>query len=608
MKNSRPRPMTPARPSMLLAGLAFLAVSAAVDAAYTCLPTCQEDDARFLAIPCNGLATLANSSLRFEFVALPGATSLEIGIFDGDTGGHWDLRTQQLEYTLLADPRADGTGNPVGSSAGGAIRHYSGHGDPFHDGTPVDNSGTPMPDNDWFIISLPSTDLAKAKAANGYYYFHLDVVLPALLTGTQSAFKVRTNGIVYIPAATPFAFLAALELTPSAQVPFADSDAAIVYPNWPTNWKIGDPIDPSYVEGSTYDGEFDFHFFVPAPVGSLAIWDGDLDHGSWDGTDGDTDDPDTPYCVEGGMGGCVQMPANSTGTTDMPVVPPNASTDNARNEGAQGVGAPADDSPFIPYVRSPSVTYDLLEPGLSKDYPNLNPSGNQEWEQFKITTDPNATRSDADYGPSFVGDDGVTSVTEAALPAGIYHVHAHGMDMANLNLWWFPCSALGVADDGDPPTNVSFAGMVEGCVVTDRGRMTGGGSIGDSGVTHGFELHCDASQGPNNLQVNWGGHGSNSNSFHLDTLDSALCEDNPTFSEGTPVAGFDTYHGTGTGTFNAAGSKGSGVPGYTAEWTFTDHGQPGFNDTAEIVIKDPNGVVVLTVSGNIHNGNNQAHP
>ena len=133
-----------------------------------------------------------------------------------------------------------------------------------------------------------------------------------------------------------------------------------------------------------------------------------------------------------------------------------------------------------------------------------------------------------------------------------------------------------------------------------EGRMTGGGSVfTDNGmrVTHGFTLHCNISKGPNNLEVNWG----KGNKFHLESLDSAFCFDDPSIDEAPPVAGFDSYRGTGTGRYN-------GVSGATAEWFFTDAGEPGKNnDIAEITITDVGGNVVLVVSGTLNSGNQQAH-
>ena len=139
-----------------------------------------------------------------------------------------------------------------------------------------------------------------------------------------------------------------------------------------------------------------------------------------------------------------------------------------------------------------------------------------------------------------------------------------------------------------------------------EGRMTGGGSvIIDDGtrVTHGFELHCDATDPPNSLEVNThpegGGPGGR---FHLLSLTSASCTDDPTIEEKPPVAGFDTYTGTGTGRWN-------GVDGATAEWTFTDAGEPGVNDKIfNMTIRDSSGTIVLQVTNEkLTFGNHQAH-
>lgn len=127
------------------------------------------------------------------------------------------------------------------------------------------------------------------------------------------------------------------------------------------------------------------------------------------------------------------------------------------------------------------------------------------------------------------------------------------------------------------------------------GYMTGGGSVFTAGgmrVTHGFDLNCYSGAG--NLQVNFGG-----NRFHLENLTQATCLDDPAIAPGG-AAGFDTYQGKGIGRFN-------GFSDHTAEWRFTDAGEPGRNDTAEIVIRDPASNVVLSVSGNLRNGNHQAH-
>jgi hypothetical protein len=128
------------------------------------------------------------------------------------------------------------------------------------------------------------------------------------------------------------------------------------------------------------------------------------------------------------------------------------------------------------------------------------------------------------------------------------------------------------------------------------GWMTGNGRVvTPSGlVTIAFELHCKASDGDNSLDVNGGG-----NKFRLEHLTSAMCVDAATIDAGRPHAGFDTLHGKGTGRYNGAPA--------TAEWTFTDAGEPGRNDTDTIQIKNSSNVIVLTASGRLVTGNNQAH-
>lgn len=127
-----------------------------------------------------------------------------------------------------------------------------------------------------------------------------------------------------------------------------------------------------------------------------------------------------------------------------------------------------------------------------------------------------------------------------------------------------------------------------------KGWMTGGGRINAS-VTHGFRLECTKENGQNNLQVNWGSSGS----FHLESVSSVSCYDNPdkSIDSGNPAAGFDTLHGTATG------RCGDGSPA-TAEYTMTDDGEPGTGDTFSITIT---GGCTLSSSGNLERGNHQAH-
>lgn len=160
------------------------------------------------------------------------------------------------------------------------------------------------------------------------------------------------------------------------------------------------------------------------------------------------------------------------------------------------------------------------------------------------------------------------------------------------------CPAVANADQKDSDGD----GIGDACETPDPsapGRMTGGGSVfgkGNARITHGFELHCDAAKLPNNLEVNWG----KGERFHLGAVTSAQCSDDSSIGPAPPAAGFDTYVGKGTGTYN-------GKPGATIEWTFTDAGEPGTKDFASITVRDAANNVVLQVKGNLQNGNHQAH-
>jgi hypothetical protein len=132
-----------------------------------------------------------------------------------------------------------------------------------------------------------------------------------------------------------------------------------------------------------------------------------------------------------------------------------------------------------------------------------------------------------------------------------------------------------------------------GCHEETSGRMTGGGSVfvnydgtgyqevevhghKNGRVTHGFEIHCGRflPPEPNNLEINWAGH-----RFHLSTLSSGICIDS-NLQEKPPVAGFDTFIGSGRGLLDGEISA-------KIRFTFTDAGEPGTYDTMKVRIFTP---------------------
>lgn len=196
----------------------------------------------------------------------------------------------------------------------------------------------------------------------------------------------------------------------------------------------------------------------------------------------------------------------------------------------------------------------------------------------------------AQYGP-LAGD------VEHVLPFDVHWVGVQACDEADQVF----TGTLDVVADGAVAAQKSVRITVPACPpepVLD-GWMTGGGSAFTAGgmrVTHGFTLQCDATRQPNRLQVNWG----RGNRFHLEELTTALCTDDPDIDPSPPAAAFDTYTGTGNGRYN-------NQPGATAEWTFTDAGQPGRGDHVDLRIWDAGGALVLEVFGYLQGGNHQAH-
>jgi hypothetical protein len=91
-------------------------------------------------------------------------------------------------------------------------------------------------------------------------------------------------------------------------------------------------------------------------------------------------------------------------------------------------------------------------------------------------------------------------------------------------------------------------------------------------------------------------------SFHLDTLTGAICQDDPSIEPNPPDATFDTFTGQGTGRCKQPDRP------CTVTFTFTDGGERGgcVRDTALIEVRDADGVV-FSVSGDVDCGNHQAH-
>lgn len=340
---------------------------------YTCFPTCDETDARFLSVAGTGLQTLAGQTITMTITSPEQASSLEIGFFDGETGGRWDNGTTPTIYTLYADPNANGTGTlKVGEWRGDS-----------------------MTDNAWYSVTV--NNVPQARSAAGTYFYLLHVRALDTATASWSNFKIRTNGTINLRPNQAFNVTAPLPNLATAQ---------IVFPQWPS------------LDSTTYDGSWTFYLYVPTPTQSLIIWDGDMDHGAYDCSAKDEDDPDTRN---------EDLPSWAPGTS---AVREGIATSSLRcTNGDTATANPTDDSQSATLRRSPSVIYEIIDPD-GNYYANNNPSGNLEWEQFKISVAP-FDREQMDYHAE-------------SLPAGIYRVYMTGMDMQNLNAWRFGNPTLGV--------------------------------------------------------------------------------------------------------------------------------------------------------------------
>jgi len=251
---------------------------------------------------------------------------------------------------------------------------------------------------------------------------------------------------------------------------------------------------------------------------------------------------------------------------------------------------------------SHGITYDLFSDCFFLS------SGNQIWQLCPDAKVANTfhIKAKVTAGASPAGAGGTIHNWDQTSVDGLGHLFAANNDGNLLFIDYNATGNIGTATYTSPLTflaadldDIINGGGAPPPPLNADGRMTGGGSVFTSDgtrVTHGFELHCDVADVPNNLEINWNG----GNNFHLETLTKAFCFTDPKIDSGHPKAPFNTYVGTGTGKLN-------GVPGATATWTFTDAGEPGVNDTASIVIKDAGGNIVLTVSGNLNHGNQQAH-
>lgn len=379
----------------LVGATAQAAQASAAGGGYAYIPSASEADGRFLAVAGPGYSTLAGFTTRFELSVPSDATEFQFGIFDGETGGRWDQGTSQSVYTLYADPNGDGTGEMI-------VGQWF---------------GSEMADNGWFDIDFPT--FPEAQAPSGNYFFTLQIQQEDPYAAAWNSYKVRANCGLTVKAGL-------LGISPTY---LTADDRAALYPAYPA-------LSPT-----TYDGTFQINLDVPTSTSAVEVWDGDFDHGNYDGTDLDTNDPDTA-----------------------PTVPAFANASYTGQERA-AAASPLDDNKFALYRRSPAVRYSLVDPN-GVEYVNANPSGDTEWERFRVDTAAfNAATMD---------------YHAASLPAGTYQLRISGLDLSNLASIYTTRDVVAVDSSGTPV--LPYRRLVIGDVVFQDNNGNGLKEAGEPGL------------------------------------------------------------------------------------------------------------------------------
>ncbi len=366
-----------------------VAASPTQAADHSCFPTCVVDG-RFLVVTGNDPTTLAASQVIIGLsFAAGGSGRGDFDLFDGDRDTtRWDVKNPpsnaappQLELELYTDPAGTGTGGSlVKKWAAGEISFAN---------------------NDWTGVSWPHAAEALSAAGPDQAYRYSLKISPAVPAEDAgwNAFKIRTHGTIQLPSQV-FGFIASLVVP---------GDLPSIYPNYPD------------LARTSYDGSWSFKFRVPAGADNVTIFDGDMDYGDAACAINDTDDRDSSG-----------VPPFGTGAVAEGV----AATGLACSKGTgMRTGLPAEDNASAAFKRVPTlmgaagkgIGYRIVAPD-GQTFVNRNPSGNREWEQFKIVKVPSAA-ANACPTAGFADHDCETTT----LPEGLWEIQIDGMDMSNLN-------------------------------------------------------------------------------------------------------------------------------------------------------------------------------
>lgn len=356
-----------------------------------CLPSCDTTDAKLLNLSGSGQEKLSNDAIELSFIVNPGVDSFTFGVFDGDTGGLWDDGSLQMDYVLYADPTFDGTAMT----------------------TIATFSGADMANNAWTDVDVTVDDVARHPGGSGYRFYRLIVRNPdRFVSGISNSFKVRTSNV-------DDAWVILQPQLFAIEPVFSSEELFIIFPDFPD------------LSTRTYDGAPIFHLDVHEPfsvdpvtgeAGSFfAAWDGDLDFGAFDcDLAYDSNDPNTPDTILPPWAAGSTVNAEGVAITGVAC----ANGTSGPNGEPFTTGDPPDDISSGGIELSPSVNYHVIAPD-GQVFVNDNPSGNEEWELFRIGA----------------GDEPVPSVADAnaldGLPVGIWRIEVTGLDLSNHSAFRF---------------------------------------------------------------------------------------------------------------------------------------------------------------------------
>ena len=514
----------------------------------TCLPSCTIDDGRMLVVAGNDDTTLAAVQITIGLSFTDTSPLGNFQLFDGDRDlTNWDTSyfgsggtsapPPQLIIEVFADPAG------VGGGADGTGLHRWTPGEPVTDPMVVlgEHGAFPTTNNAFNGVEFPH-DASAQSGATFRYAVKIRPLTPETDKG-WNAFKMSAAGRVLLLSNQVVGFTAALNNL---------NDINTIYPN--LNFNDGQfGRSPASLAGAKYNGAWTFQTTLPPFLGDVTIFDGDMDFGDNACAYNDTDDPDTPAGIP---------PFASAATTfdegvAQAVSPePSAKYCDGVNPGSgTRTGLPADDNGDPLWERDPITTvpngiaYKLVSPA-SAQYPtgqifiNANPSGNREWEQFKIQLVAPGDFDPADLCPvgGYPEDIGkgypASDCRTDVLPGGTWNIELEGMDMQNLNFWFFSFKVE------SPPTDYSIGRLV--WLDSNSNGVQDGGEPGIPNVAY------TVLDGPGGTPVRTGTTDSNGEFFEGDAsdLDGPMPAGNYTveinasnFNPGGPLAGLTSTTG-----------------------------------------------------------------